>query len=52
MIRAREGPGWEKRGGVERGAGSGMGIYRKESQRAKRMNGNMQLRDLGCRGNL
>ena len=36
----------------KRGAGSDMGGDRREAQRARRMNGNMQKRGLGSRGNL
>jgi hypothetical protein len=44
-IRGKGGPGWKRRWGGERKMGSGSGMERdmKEVQRARRMNGNMQL---------
>ena len=43
----KKGPGWERGGLEERGPGSGMGRDRIEDQRARRMNGNMQLLGVG-----
>ena len=48
MEGEREGPGWKKQGGGKSSTGSGIGGDRREVQRARRMNGNMQLR--GVRG--
>ena len=46
-ARGREGPGWKRKG--KRGTRSGMEEreYRREAQRARRMNGNMQLQGVG-----
>jgi hypothetical protein len=41
--RGTEGPGWQKGGRGEMGTRSGMVGDRKEAQKARRMNGNMQL---------
>jgi hypothetical protein len=46
--RRREGTGWEMEG--ERVTGSDMGGDRRETQKAKRMNGNKQPRGVGGRG--
>jgi hypothetical protein len=59
--REREGPGRRVKGEGQRGAGSDMRRNKRKAQKAKRMNGNMQLlrlggggaleslRDLGCK---
>jgi hypothetical protein len=51
--REREGSGWKRGGGGEKGTRLGIsGEDRRESQRARRMNGNMQHQDVGSWGTL
>lgn len=38
-----EGSGWKKKEERKREAGAGMGVEKREAQRARRLNGNMQL---------
>jgi hypothetical protein len=52
-AKKREEPGWERRGNSGKaGAGSGIGRYRRDAQRARRMNRNLQQWGLRGRGNL
>lgn len=45
LGRGRKGHGWEREG--NRGAGSGMGRDKREAQRFRRMNGNLQVLRMG-----
>jgi hypothetical protein len=50
--RERKGPGRKRGEGKKMRAGSSEGRYRREFQRAKRMNGNMQLLEMRGWGHL
>ena len=50
--RGKERPGREMGGGRRKGGMGRYGVDRREAQRARKMNGNMQLQGMGGKGNI